>query len=176
MTPPARKLAADFTIHLVDLSRHHHSNAKPVPEHGMAAAAVCGSCRCACRSLHEAVHTRRSKSEIALAAAEAALVAPPIPTPLGDSSLNGVSLTGRVQAMAQIGNRRMLLLRTAGWAWRDAVWRKTLLVAASTVKVFFFPFPFPLLPLRRLSNLLTLSILDTARLRPCCKLWFASFL
>jgi hypothetical protein len=44
------------------------------------------------------------------------------------------------------------------------------------VNDFFLSFSFSLLPLRRLSNLLTLSILDTARLRPCCKLWFASFL
>lgn len=42
--------------------------------------------------------------------------------------------------MAQIGNRRFLWLRTAGWAWRDAVWRKTLLVAASKVNDFSFPF------------------------------------
>jgi hypothetical protein len=109
---PWRPGYAAYTPPAPIVSRHHHSNAKPVPEHG-------SSCslwfyRCACRSLHEAVHTRRSKSEIALAA-EAALVAPH-PTPLGDSSLNGVSLTGRVQAMAQIGNRRLLWLRTVGWA------------------------------------------------------------
>lgn len=93
MTLPARKLATDLIIHLAVVphshlgapgyaaytppapivSCHHHSNAKPVPEHGRVAA--CGSVSCACRSLHEAVLVRRSKSEIALAV-EAALVAP----------------------------------------------------------------------------------------------------